>query len=148
MTKKVYSTFAMLSLFLLLAVTSVQAQSGGSLQVNIRFDFQIGDKVLPAGDYTVRPLTRNTMLVKSTDGSEIQVAMAWDAVDPSGKANRNKLVFHRYGNQYFLSQVWMTRGGDGHELPTSKAEREAARAQRLAQGDAKPKTVEIAASTR
>jgi hypothetical protein len=33
-----------------------------------------------------------------------------------------KLVFHRYGNQYFLSQIWTT--SESRDFPMSRAERE------------------------
>ncbi|HEY0375699.1 MAG TPA: hypothetical protein VGC87_01940 [Pyrinomonadaceae bacterium] len=148
MTKKLYSTFAMLSLLFMLAVTSVQAQSGDSLQANIRFDFKVGDKVLPAGEYTVRRMSANTLLIQSADGRERLVAQTWNKIEGSGKATRVKLVFHQYGDQLFLSQVWMNRGGDGRELAPSATEREAARALTLASGDKKPRTIEVVAGGR
>ena len=148
MTKKLYSTFAMLSLLFMLAVTSVQAQSGDSLQANIRFDFQVGEKVLPAGEYTVRRMSHNTLLIESADGSERLIAQTWNKIDGIGKATRVKLVFNQYGDQYFLSQVWLNRGGDGRELKSTEAEREAARAQTLASGDKKPRTFAVVAGGR
>ncbi|HYG82959.1 MAG TPA: hypothetical protein VD861_21360 [Pyrinomonadaceae bacterium] len=148
MTKKLYSALAMLGLLFTLAVTSVQAQSGDSLQANIRFDFRVGDKVLPAGEYTVRRMSPNTLLIQSADGRERLMAQTWNKIDGSGKATRVKLVFHQYGDQYFLSQVWLNRGGDGRELTPSDAEREAAKAQTLASGDKKPRTVEVVAGGR
>jgi len=148
MTKKIYSTFAMLGLFLVLAVGSVQAQSEGSLEVNIRFDFQVGNKVLPAGEYTVRRLSQNSMIVESADGSERVIAQVPGRVERGRKTNSEKMVFHQYGDQYFLTQVWMTRDGDGRELATSKAEREASKAQSLSRGDQKLRTVEVAAGVR
>lgn len=148
MTKKLYSTFAMLGLLLLLAVTSVQAQSGDGLQANIRFNFQVGDKVLPAGEYTVRRMSHNTLLIQSADGRERLVTQTRNKIGGIGKASRVKLVFHQYGDQYFLAQVWMDRGSDGRELTGSEAEREAAKAQTLAGGDKKPRTIEIVAGGR
>ena len=42
----------------------------------------------------------------------------------------SEVVFHRYGNQYFLSQVWMRGNPDYLSCPPSKAEREAKRSLR------------------
>jgi hypothetical protein len=150
MKKKLYSTFAMLSLLLMLAVVSVQAQSDGKLEVNIPFEFQIGSHMLPAGEYSIKRLTQNTMLVQSTDGQQSAIALAPGTVQANNneKAAREKLVFHQYGNQFFLSQVWIVRGSDGRVLNQSKAERQAAREQNLANGGAKPVKVEIAARAR
>jgi hypothetical protein len=35
-----------------------------------------------------------------------------------------KLVFHRYGDQYFLYQVWPAGATTGRQLPKSRGERE------------------------
>jgi hypothetical protein len=64
------------------------------------------------------------------------------------EAAREKLVFNKYGKQYFLSQVWMARGSDGRELYKSNAEQQAAREQSVAGGDAKHQKVEVAARAR
>ena len=148
MTKKIYSALAMLSLLFMLAVTSVQAQSGDSLQANIRFDFQVGDKVLPAGEYTVRRMSPSTLLIQSADGSERLVTQTMNKIEGSGKGGRVKLVFRQYGDQYFLAQVWLNRGGDGRELAPAQNEREAAKAQVLAGGQKKPQIVEVVAGGR
>ena len=37
-----------------------------------------------------------------------------------------KLVFHRYGSQYFLAQIWTAGNDRGQELPKSGREREVA----------------------
>lgn len=150
MTKKLYSTFAMLSLFFMLAVVSVQAQSESKLSVNIPFDFQIGNKVLPAGAYDVKRLSQTSMLIRSADGQRSAIAVAPKSARTSAdeKAAQTRLVFHQYGNQYFLAQVWMNKGGEGRELNKSDAEREAAKGQNLAMGGAAVKKVEVAASAR
>lgn len=150
MKKKLYSTFAMLSLTLLMAVVSVQAQTGGNLEVNIPFEFQIGGKTLPAGEYSVKRLTQNSVLVRSADGERSVIAQTPRAITAARKekAAQEKLVFNQYGNQYFLSQVWMVRGSDGRELYKSDAEQLAAREQTMANGGAKAQKVEVAARVR
>jgi hypothetical protein len=150
MTKRIYSTFAMLSFLLLLAVASVQAQSKGKLEVSIPFDFQVGSKTLPAGEYSIKRLTQNSMLVQSADGEVSAIAQTPGAVQTgvNQKAAEERLVFHQYGTQFFLSQIWMVKGSDGRELNKSEAERQASREQKLASGNSKPRKVEVAASAR
>ena len=58
-----------------------------------------------------------------------------------------RLVFNQYGDQYFLSQVWMTVD-TGRQLFTQGAEKRAAQEYRFANNNAKPKRVEIAARNR
>lgn len=150
MTKKLYSTFAMLSLFFMLAVVSVQAQSESKLAVNIPFDFQIGNKVLPAGEYSVKRLTQTSMLIRSADGqrSAIAVTPRTARTGENEKAAQERLVFHKLGNQYFLAQVWMNKGSEGRELNKSDAERQAVKEQNLAMGGTAPQKVAVAASAR
>lgn len=150
MTKKLYSTFAMMGLFLMLAFVSVSAQSKGKIEINVPFDFSLGKQTLPAGAYSIKQLSQNSVLVESVDGQTRVIAQTPGRVqmDANEKAPQEKLVFHQYGNQYFLAQVWMVRGSDGRELNQSSAERQAAREQKLATGGAKLKKVEIAARER
>ena len=147
MKKKLYSTFAMMSLFIALAITSVQAESRGKLEVNIPFDFNVGSKTLPAGEYSVKRLTQNSMLVVSADGKQSAIvqtlANAQQGVNEKRAAER--LVFRQYGNQYFLAQVWMVRDGEGRALNKSDAERKAADTLKLVANDAKPLTVVVTA---
>ena len=57
--------------------------------------------------------------------------------------SKPRLIFHRYGNQYFLAKVISDTGG--RELPKTKAEREAAKATRdqLAMKDAAPEIITV-----
>jgi hypothetical protein len=150
MKKKLYSTFAMLSIMVMLAVVTVQAQSKGKLEINIPFEFQIGSQTLPAGEYSVKRLTQNSILVQSADGKESVIAQTPGTIQARNNkpAAREKLVFHKYSSQYFLSQVWMVRGSDGRVLNQTDAEREAAKAQNLARSGAKPQSIEVAATVR
>jgi len=42
-------------------------------------------------------------------------------------ANKTKLVFNRYGDKYFLSQVWIAGETRRRELPKSSREKEVAK---------------------
>jgi hypothetical protein len=150
MTKKLYSMFAMLSLTLMLAVVSVQAQSGRKVEVNVPFDFSLGNKTLPAGAYSIREYSQNSILIASADGKTHVLAMTLGTPqsDVTESALSARLIFRQYGNQYFLAQIWMTTGSDGRELNQSDAERRAAKEQKLASGGQKLKKVEVAARAR
>ena len=147
MKKKLYTTFAMMSLLMALAIASVQAETLGKLKVNIPFDFNVGSKTLPAGEYSVKRLTQTSMLVMSADGKQSAVALTIGSTQQGAneQAAAERLVFHQYGNQYFLAQVWMARDGEGRALNKSDAERKAAGTLKLAAHDAKPQTIVVAA---
>jgi hypothetical protein len=50
------------------------------------------------------------------------------SIEKMSAPSLGKLVFHRYGNAYFLSEVWPTGSTLGKQLRKSKAELEIAKA--------------------
>jgi hypothetical protein len=129
MKKQVLKNFTMLSLLLILTAVSVAAQSERSKITNIPFSFIVGEKTLPAGEYTVEPNRRDydkVCLVQSRDGhtSALFTTMPVRAKETQEKT---KFVFHKYGDQYFLSQIWTPGGNSGRELMMPRLEREVAK---------------------
>ena len=112
--------------FLLLLVPAL-AQTV-AVQATIPFSFSVGTHAMPAGDYAV-----------SLDGwgqlriSRVGVPGAATASTSAVGGNPTqdpppKLIFNRYGNRYFLSEVWTGGTSQGHQLMISSTEREYARA--------------------
>jgi len=103
------------------AVVSANAQST-AIKANIPFEFIVGDKMLPAGKYSVKRVTTNGALaIQNVDGNNTAIRLS----DPTGQMKKNtdaRLVFHRYGQNYFLAEVWNGEGS-GRELMKSKQER-------------------------
>ncbi|MGO9241375.1 MAG: hypothetical protein ACLQBJ_11250 [Bryobacteraceae bacterium] len=94
---------------------------------NVPFEFAVGGKTLPAGEYeVVLGSNRNGLVeIQSADGHSTLFTMTHGGA-ASASSEKPALVFHRYGNQYFLEQF---STGEGQapvlELPSTKAEREA-----------------------
>ena len=61
---------------------------------------------------------------------------------------QSKLVFNRYGDQYFLSQVWMAGSDTGRDLSPSRNERNLAKESMLAKSKPQHQTVALIASKR
>ena len=128
MKKQAYTMIALLVLVGSMAVAA-QAQTSGRRQLiaNIPFQFNVGNKTLPAGEYSVRQVNPDSdcgvLLLSSRDGN----ASAMIQVDSViGKAQETaKLTFHRYGNKYFFAQAWIDGDNTGMQAPKSKAERAA-----------------------
>jgi len=113
------------------ASASVKAQSlQYKLTANVPFDFTVSDKKLPAGKYSIsRAQTSNGDLVLqivSADGQK-NISRLTIPVITHKPMNQGTLVFNRYGNDYYLSEVWPAGGSTGRELPKSRTERELAR---------------------
>jgi hypothetical protein len=118
----------MLSLLLAVTAVSVSAQSRRS-NINIPFSFNVGDKILPAGDYTVEPLRRDSdtvWLVENKSDSD-SVLFTTSSVWSSEPQEGTKLIFNRYDDQYFLSQIWSPGENTGRELSMPKLEKTWAR---------------------
>ena len=124
---KGFITTALLAMAIVVAGKSAQAQSlQYKLTVDIPFEFSVSKQKLPAGKYWVSRAQESigdaVLLVQSTDGHSVANHFSIPIVTFSPK-NRGRLVFHRYGDQYFLSEVWPAGGGTGRAFPTTKAER-------------------------
>ena len=113
----------------MLTAISVAAQSARSKITNIPFDFIVGEKTLPAGEYTFEPNRRdsdNVWLIQSRKGNA-SVLVATISVRANQSPDETQLVFRKYGDQYFLSQIWTPGGNTGRELLITRSERELAK---------------------
>lgn len=119
--------FALFGLLLaaVVAAAPASAQGGRTIVVNIPFEFVVGNERMPAGDYTVRRIVRDsekTLLIRSTDGSAA-ATIHTNAVETKTPAAQAKLTFVQYGEQYFLAQVWTPGSTSGREVTKSRIQR-------------------------
>lgn len=105
----------------------------GSLQINIPFDFNVGDKPLKAGAYVIAPSGDKALMFKGLKGNGSAVAL----INPVSKVEMQtpKLIFHKYGDTYFLTQAWLRNSDSGKELFVSPKEIQMARDYRQQQVD-------------
>ncbi len=99
------------------------------LSAVVPFEFIVGNKTLPAGEYVLRSATAPQSLQIRSDALQAGI-VAMAASTTRGNAARNgevRLVFNRYDNHYVLAQVWDGLDGVKHDLPRSRTERELAR---------------------
>ena len=123
---------AMSFLVSMLAVAPASAKSVDGVRAQIPFDFHVGDSLLPAGEYTINALTDDDVALRIGDGKRGTIALTDSKQAKAGSEARSRLIFHKYGDQYFLAAVW---GADqtGRELRESKRERRLRREMRVAQ---------------
>lgn len=94
-----------------------------AVQATVPFDFTVGNKLLPAGTYTIATASYDVIAIKNYDR---RIAILSTAT-PNSKESKNgsKLVFDKYGDQYFLSEVLCPGTSMNVNLPTSKQEKRA-----------------------
>jgi hypothetical protein len=147
MKHQVMRSIAILGLFFMLAIASVNAQTSSRVEVTIPFDFAAGKATLTAGTYSIRRTSGNLLAIRSADGKTTALVNAPLTIGSRDSKAGERLVFNQYGDQYFLAQVWLSVD-TGRQLFNSGAETKAAREYKLASNNAKPKRVEIAIHSR
>lgn len=131
MEKQLLKGFTMLMLIVVIAVASVVATATANPQVsnrvvaNIPFEFSVGYKTMPAGEYTVRTIlsANDALLIQSADGKSSALRLTQATTAKRNKSSHARLVFHRYGERYFLAQVWSGADNTGRQLLKSQEER-------------------------
>ncbi len=128
MTKRVMYSFSLI----LLGTASMYA--GDLIKAEVPFPFPVGNSKLSAGSYTAdMNVAQGVLRVRSADCKSTVLILS-SAVQSSTEAAHAKLVFTKYGDEYFLSQVWPAGTGIGRELTKSRSEREIAAATPRATG--------------
>ena len=110
-----------LTLLLLISVPSTYAQA--TIEATVPFNFMVGKAEMPAGTYTINRLSSSAIEIKGSTTKKSAVSIVWSE-GASGSDSAAKLVFNRYGDSYFLSQVTRGSGANVMQLPTSKLEQE------------------------
>ena len=152
MRKQVVRGITMLTMIVAIAfataVVSAQAQSAHTVVSNIPFEFIVADKTLPAGEYQVNRALGNALTIRTSNG-DASASRLTNEIQPN-KDKRARLVFHRYGDRYFLAEVWTGAGDVGRQLLKSRQERAIERemsrlASKTEQGECGPEVVVVAA---
>ncbi|MGH9765129.1 MAG: hypothetical protein ACREDR_41205, partial [Blastocatellia bacterium] len=131
MKKRMVAALMMFSLVAALAVTNAVGagtpHTPNLIKVDVPFDFSDGATAFPAGRYSIQPFgvdfSTAGITIASDDGKAHGTRLVFPAGSPSPKSE-TALVFRRYGDRYFLSQVWINSNAtSGLQLSTSSSER-------------------------
>ncbi|MBV9209282.1 MAG: hypothetical protein JOZ52_01565 [Acidobacteria bacterium] len=149
MKKQMFKFFAMIILVIMIAfvsaLASASAQSPGhNLTASVPFEFSVGDKAMPAGDYSIGRLNSDGAALRiSNQESNKSVSRLTQDVQASQPKATSLLVFRRYGDQYFLAQVWLVGEKTGREF--SKTDREKSLESEIAKNNTEMETVTVIA---
>jgi hypothetical protein len=110
---------AFLASTMLMALTSASAQNKS--RANIPFDFRVGSALLPAGSYDIDSSDSHALWIRNQNGHGSVVALAMITSGETTPAAR--LVFNRYGEQYFLSETLTASGECEKKFAPSKLEK-------------------------
>jgi hypothetical protein len=143
-------SLSLVTLLLVFATSQVSANAQGRQHVyaQIPFSFVVGDQTLSAGRYSISSeiMDGSALLIKNVKAKGSAVRLTNPIQSRSSKTD-TRLVFHRYGQAYFLAEVWQGGDSTGRVLRASKAER-ALQRQRELIGQNSYETLELIASVR
>jgi hypothetical protein len=90
-----------ITMALALMAASASAQTI-NLKSDVPFDFAAGKVMLKSGQCTIRTLSNSVVQVKDAANESAATMLI---ADDTRSANDAKLVFNRYGDQYFLARI-------------------------------------------
>ena len=116
---------AMLVLALMLVSTGAAlAQLGDTgIKARVPFDFVLGNKAVPAGEWTVQSASMSGVLLIQNTGAKVGVLSTSQRDETKKPAGSCALVFHRYNNRYFLSEIEIEGSRIAYQLPEGKTQR-------------------------
>jgi len=108
MRNKIYGVIAILGMFFGFAAVNAHGQAPSKVRVEIPFAFSAGNTTLQAGVYNVKRMSGELITIRSEDGKSavtLNAPVTHNSSDPNAV---ERLVFSKHGEQYFLSQIWLT----------------------------------------
>jgi hypothetical protein len=121
-----FTKFFLLALALMVAAPMF-AQSG-VMKANIPFEFSVENHQMPSGSYIFKPLSPNTLLIQTEDGSTMQVTLT-ETVGGGNEYKAPVVIFEKDGEDYYLATAWFGNEDIGREFATSHGQ---ARLQKVA----------------
>ena len=129
MKKQAYTIMTITMLVGIMSISARAQNNATRLSANIPFEFSVGNQTMPAGEYTItctNPTSDLKVLqLRTRDGHE-SVMLRTSSVIRNAPGDA-KLVFNRYGNQYFFAQAWFQADSTGMQASKSRSEKQIAR---------------------
>jgi hypothetical protein len=97
------------------------------MRVMVPFNFVVAGATLPAGEYDIQSFgTDEKMLAIRNQNSSASLLAFSDSCESLNASSSTKLVFHRYGDRYFLAELWVQGHKSGRQVPPALREQEVA----------------------
>jgi hypothetical protein len=139
MKKPIISLIAAVSFGVALLATTLAAPFTVKIRAEIPFDFMVGKKRLPKGEYLIESINESgTLTIRHAKKGK---AVTFNTIrHKPTDSNKSKLVFNRYGDQYFLARIFDPSTETILKLNKSSAEKRIAK---LAKKEENPDEVPV-----
>ncbi len=120
---KVYLFASVVALTVVLCSIAAWAQlTSGELEAKVPFPFTATNTSLPAGSYFIQAV-EDTVPVLELTNFDARVGVMLQTENAQAKPNQtSELVFDKFGDKYFLREVWVEGSSYGYFLPKPRAE--------------------------
>lgn len=116
-------TIALIALLALAGVAGLgRAMAQSEVQVRVPFDFAVGNKTLPAGTYSITPVSEWGIEIRNRDTNDSLLTLA---NHDSNEQRKNVVVFTKYSGHYFMREILCDSASMNVDLPTTKIEQRA-----------------------
>jgi hypothetical protein len=123
--KNIARTTVITLALVVMALSPAYAQKSTST-VNIPFTFTVDDARMPPGEYIISSTSERVVTLQLVGSHEAKTTMTNNGSSTKSDG-RAKLVFHRYGNSYFLAAAWLPNSDHAREFYASPNEIKVAR---------------------
>ena len=125
--KRQFLLLVAIAVFVTAFTTNASGQTGKTVRANVKFDFQIGDRIFPAGEYWIESISWHDNVlrirhVSDTNTTAFILANYSNAGASIGQTPR--LVFQKNGAEYFLTKVFLDTQQWGYSIAPSHLQRE------------------------
>ena len=90
------------------------------IDVNIPFEFNVGNQTFLAGRYSLVSLTPSLLELRDAEGRTLTTVLT-NSVQTSNTTAAPKLQFHNQDGRYVLGQVWQADDSIGQQLPPTQS---------------------------
>jgi hypothetical protein len=112
-----------LLLTLLPMLASAQLRSSDKIVTKVPFQFVVANKPVPAGEWIVQAASGDAKVVMIRNGdAKVNLLSTISESETGTAAAAPALVFHKYGDRYFLCGMKIEGSRIVYRLPESKAE--------------------------
>jgi hypothetical protein len=127
MKLQIFSLIVILSFVSALAPASPAIPFAVRIRAEIPFDFMVGSKRMPKGEYFIESVNETgTLLIRNAKKGK---AVYFTAVkNKETEKPKSRLIFRRYNDQYFLARIWDGASEIIWKIEKSKAEKKIAKA--------------------
>jgi len=116
-----------IALALPLLMTAAASAKAVHMRVIVPFNFIAAGTTLPAGEYDIQSFgTEGKLLSIHNRNSSAGILVFSNSCESLNASSHTKVVFHRFGDRYFLAELWVQGHNTGNQVAPASYEKEVA----------------------